>query len=311
MFRSLNLWVEKYLYRPGYFEICLSLLLFPLAVLYSVFVVIFTKFSAKFRPEIPVISVGNLVLGGSGKTPLTKAIYKEFANKNTFIVLRGYKRVSKGLIKVAVRGEILCDVFQSGDEAMEYALSLEGVNVIVSENRVLAIKEAIKMGAELVILDDGFSKFGIEKFDILLKPSPRPVLNLPLPSGAYRYPLGFYKFANFVPQKDDIIHTSKIENPAQNMVLVTAIAKPYRLKDYAKICLGFEVFPDHYSFKKSELEEILAKYKADTLLVTMKDYAKIKDFDLPLSIIKLDTEISPKFRDLLVDFVKNYKGKKC
>ena len=65
---------------------------------------------------IPIISVGNLVVGGSGKTPFTIAIAKEL--KDVAIISRGYGRKSKGLIEVSRKGMILTDVEHSGDEPM-------------------------------------------------------------------------------------------------------------------------------------------------------------------------------------------------
>ena len=104
-------------------------MLLPLSLLYSL--AIYLKFAFKIykkgsqKYEIPIISIGNLVLGGSGKTPFTKMLFEHFSPKfRTFIVLRGYGRKSSGAILVAKDGEILTNVKKSGDEAMEYALSL-------------------------------------------------------------------------------------------------------------------------------------------------------------------------------------------
>ncbi len=60
--------------------------------------------------QIPIISVGNLTIGGSGKTPLTIALAKDY--ENVAVVLRGYKRESKGVVLVSQNGDIKCDVKQ-------------------------------------------------------------------------------------------------------------------------------------------------------------------------------------------------------
>lgn len=110
---------------------------------------------------------------------------------------------------------------------MEYATSVKNANVIVSENRDKAIFEAKNLGAKYILLDDGFSKFHIKKFNILIRPNPAPKLNLTIPSGGYRYPVSFYKFANFIAEQDrDYFRYSEILNPTPKMVLVTAIANP-------------------------------------------------------------------------------------
>lgn len=300
-------WAYKYFYSPNLAQKIISTILSPLSLIYSCLVWVKFKLSRPQKYKIPIISVGNLILGGTGKTPLIKAIFNKFSQDyNVFIVLRGYKRKSKGLLKVCLDGKILCSVSQSGDEAMEYAISLKNANVIVSEDRKIAIKEALNLGANLILLDDGFGKFDIFKFNILLKPQTQPVSNLTIPSGAYRYPKSFYKFGDFIPSNDDIIKSSYIQNQSEKMVLVSAIANPFRLYEFEKICVNSVFFPDHYDFKKHELEQILNQHNATSLLVTQKDYVKIKDFGLPLSIIILDTKISSNFTQTLENFIKNY-----
>ena len=296
-------WVNKYFYSPNFWQKFVSKLLLPLSYIYA-FIVIIKKILSKEKDfDVKIISVGNLIVGGSGKTPLTLALYKHFSKKyKTFIILRGYKRSSKGLVEVCIDNKILVDVKQSGDEAMEYALN--NANVIVSENRINAIQKVKSLGANLIILDDGFSKFNIKKFNILLKPPIRPYFNFTLPSGDYRYPLFFYKFGDFIVENSENKKHSFIENETKNMVLVTAIANPKRLKEHFNKCVGKEFFPDHHAFNKFELEEIIKKYNATSLLVTMKDYVKIKDFGLPTSIIKLEISLSQTLIKAISNYIK-------
>ena len=296
-------WVNKYFYSPNFSQKFIAKLLLPLSYIYT-FIVIIKKILSKEKDfNIKIISVGNLIVGGSGKTPLTLALYKHFSkNYKIFIILRGYKRSSKGLVEVCIDNKILVDVKQSGDEAMEYALN--NANVIVSENRINAIQKAKGLGANLIILDDGFSKFNIKKFNILLKPPIRPYFNFALPSGAYRYPLFFYKFGNFIIENNENKKYSFIENETKNMVLVTAIANPNRLKEHFNKCIGKEFFPDHHAFTKDELSQIIEKYNATSLLVTMKDYVKIKDFGLPTSIIRLEISLSQTLIKAISNYIK-------
>lgn len=300
--QKFHLWINRYFYKPNLFDILLSIVLLPLSFIYAIYVCI-RKFTLKKKDfGIKIISVGNLILGGSGKTPLVKAIYKFFSPKiKTFIILRGYKRSSKGCLLVSNEEMIFVDVLKSGDEAMEYAKFK--ANVIVSENRKEGISLAKKNNAKLIIFDDGFSKFDIKKFDILLKPQIKPFFYLPFPSGAYRYPAFFYKFADFIPQYEDIVKKSKIINPSKKMLLVTAIANPNRLSEHFNKCVGVEFFPDHYNFKKEELLNLLQKYNASSILVTMKDFVKIEKFNIPVSLISLETTISDKFEKILYNYV--------
>lgn len=301
--KNFHNWVNKYFYLPNFSQKFIAKLLLPLSYIYT-FIVIIKKILSKEKDlNIKIISVGNLIVGGSGKTPLTLALYRYFSkNYKIFIILRGYKRSSKGLIEVCIDNKILVDVKQSGDEAMEYALN--NANVIVSENRINAIQKAKGLGANLIILDDGFSKFNIKKFNILLKPPIRPYFNFALPSGAYRYPLFFYKFGNFIIENNENKKYSFIENETKNMVLVTAIANPNRLKEHFNKCIGKEFFPDHHAFTKDELSQIIEKYNATSLLVTMKDYVKIKDFGLPTSIIRLEISLSQTLIKAISNYIK-------
>ncbi|MFC2528965.1 MAG: tetraacyldisaccharide 4'-kinase, partial [Campylobacter sp.] len=210
-----KLLIERNLYDPSPAWLALGVILAPLSLLYTLIVCLKRLFAKPQKFKIPIISVGNLTLGGSGKTPLVRALFKEFSGElKTCIILRGYGRKSRGLLEVALGGRILCDVRQSGDEAMEYALSLRGANVIVSEDRAAGILRAQTLGFELVILDDGFSKFNIAKFDILLRPQSVPKLPFCLPFAAYRYPPFFYKFADFIPAPSDISQGFKIVSAA-------------------------------------------------------------------------------------------------
>ena len=270
----------------------------PLSWIYCAGVVLKSKFSKTLDFGIPIISIGNLTLGGSGKTPLGIAILNEF--EGGCVVLRGYGRASKGLIKVAISGEILTDVKTSGDEAMEYAKSVKNANVIVSENRDIAIKEAKNLGAKYVLLDDGFGKFHIKKFNVLIRPSAKPYFDFVLPSGAYRYPSKFYAKADYVVKEgEDFTRASEIINQTTKMVLVTAIANPQRLESYFRLCVGREIYPDHYAFSRDELAEILASYGATSLLVTRKDAVKMEEFGLPLSVIALKTTLADKFKRII------------
>ena len=205
--RKIYAFAQDYFYSPNLWQKCLAIALLPLSWIYCAGVTLKSKFSKTLDFGIPIISIGNLTLGGSGKTPLGISILNEF--EGGCVVLRGYGRASKGLVKVAISGEILVGVTVSGDEAMEYAKSVKNANVIVSENRDIAINEAKKMGAKYVLLDDGFGKFHIKKFNVLIRPSAKPYFDFVLPSGAYRYPSKFYAKADHVVKEgEDFTRTS-------------------------------------------------------------------------------------------------------
>jgi len=128
---------------------------------------------------VKIISVGNLNVGGSGKTPLVTALASSY--ENVAIILRGYGRDSQGLYVVKDKEKILCDVKISGDEAMIYAKKLSQATVIVSEDRKVGIKKAKELGITTIFLDDAYSKHDIQKLDLLIEVKNKN--NSCLPSG--------------------------------------------------------------------------------------------------------------------------------
>lgn len=247
---------------------------------------------------IPVISVGNLTLGGSGKTPLVTAFAHTF--EGSAIVLRGYGRKSTGLHVVHDGTAILCDVQTSGDEAMIYAQKLSDTIVIVSEIRELGIQKAQALGAKQVFLDDAYSKHHIKKLDLLIDvETPNQFC---IPSGAYRERLWSSKKALLLKENVDFTRHVHVEKARNKMALVTAIARPERLDKYLPDVVQKVYFEDHHFFTKEEVEAILNESGAESLLVTYKDLVKMSHFNLPLSLLDLEVEIDSD----LIETVERY-----
>ncbi|MBA1432898.1 MAG: tetraacyldisaccharide 4'-kinase [Epsilonproteobacteria bacterium] len=285
---SLVFWVEKYFYNPSLLQKLLSYLLLPLSWLYCF--VMYVRFKLKIPQDfgVKIISVGNLTVGGSGKTPLVTALAKK--EKHPAIILRGYGRASKGMIVVKDKNEILCDVSVSGDEAMIYAKKLPHATVIVSEERKIAIQKAKELGCEIIFLDDAYSKHGIKKEDILIDVKTKN--SFCLPSGPYRERLWSGKDAKVLREDVDFFREVTLHNATAKMALVTAIARPQRLDKYLPDGLvAKHYFEDHHSYTKEELEKILQEDKATSLLVTYKDYVKMEAFGLPLSLLDLEVKV--------------------
>ena len=159
---------ERVYYNPKWYHYIISIMLLPLSLIYAL-VGLFKLFFSKPKDYgIKIISIGNITVGGSGKTPFAIELIKHFKELKVCYISRGYGRVSKGLLWVKKEGKILQNVEQSGDEAMLVANSTNA-DVIVSKDRAKAIELAKGNGADLIILDDAFSKVNIKKFDILLE----------------------------------------------------------------------------------------------------------------------------------------------
>ena len=249
---------------------------------------------------IPIISVGNIIVGGSGKTPITIKLASNY--ENTCVILRGYGRASKGLFVISQNGKILEDVKTSGDEAMLLANSLPKATIIVSENRVKAIQKAKELGCKIVFLDDGFSKYQISKFNILLRPKDEPTNIFCLPSGGYREPKGFYAQADIeLLENSDFKRVITIKKDGiestipSKTILITAISKPKRLLEYLPKDIEIVSFPDHYDFTQEDISKIQEKYKDYSFVTTGKDFVKLKKFNLNnIYLMDLDIKIGDK-----------------
>ncbi|MDR2099256.1 MAG: tetraacyldisaccharide 4'-kinase [Campylobacteraceae bacterium] len=303
--RSFASWIEEYFYRPSLFGRFLSYLLSPISILWCLCAKIRRALKKPVDYHIPIISVGNLIVGGSGKTPVCIAIAKHMAKPA--IILRGYGRLSHGLVLVSRFGEILCDVKTSGDEAMLYAKELKNALVIASEDRVLGIQKAKELGAHAVILDDGFGKADIKKFDILIRPDLKPSNTFCIPSGAYRESISNYKNADLVLEEGvNFRRDVAIQNETEKMILITAIANPSRLEKFLPPHVTAKFFfRDHYMFGKDEIIRLFRSSGASSVLTTTKDAVKMEDFGLPLSILKLQISLHESVRKKLDTYISD------
>jgi len=266
---------------------------------------------------IPVISIGNLLVGGTGKTPVTISLAKD--KKDVCIVLRGYGRLSKGLVVVSKKGKILETVQNSGDEAMLLAQALPKATIIVSENRSKAVVKAKELGCKVVFLDDGYSKHELLKFDILLRPKDEPTNLFCLPSGGYRDTKMLYSFADVVLKEDldfkrevNFSYNNKIvEYLPDNMILLTAISKPYRLLEFLPSSVKMVNFVDHYNFTQQDIDKIEAKYPNHNIITTQKDFVKLEKLKirLDLYIMNLNVEVDQKIKDKIDSYIDEvYSG---
>lgn len=293
------LWVEEYLFNPTLFQRFISLLLLPLTFLYNLIIIVKRTGATAKEFGLPIISIGNLIVGGSGKTPM--AIHLARDKKDVAIILRGYGRASKGLFVISKKGKILEDITVSGDEAMLLANSLPNSTVIVCENRVDGINKAIELNCKIVFLDDGFSKYNIKKFDILLRPKIEPTNLLCLPSGGYREPKIMYSTAHLVLQEGidfNRIVTYKlngkpVEKLPQKLLLLTAISKANRLLEFLPEDTKIVAFEDHHNFTKNEIENVLNQNSEYSIITTAKDMVKLEQFNIKdIYLMDLELKIS-------------------
>lgn len=124
-------------------------------------------FLRQHKLEIPVISVGNLVLGGTGKTPLVHYIARLLQQHHVqpVILSRGYRGAATAAVNVVSDGQdILLDATSAGDEPRLLAEKLPGIPIITGKNRYVTGRFAIDtLGAEVLILDDGFQHMALQR----------------------------------------------------------------------------------------------------------------------------------------------------
>ena len=296
--------IDRYFYKPNFLHICISFILLPISLFYLIVATLRRKCAKYYDFKIPIISVGNLIVGGTGKTPFLCEIAKDF--ENVAVVSRGYKRKSKGLLIVSKNGKICATQEQSGDEAHLIALTLKNASVIVSKNRVDGILEAQKLGAKVIFLDDGF-RFNFKKLSIVLSPKLEPFFKLPLPSGIYREN-PFAKGDLMLKEGVDYTREVGVENASARMLLLTAIANPKRLDEFLpQGVIGKILLRDHAVFDLAFLRTEFRRTGATSLLVTRKDFVKLQQCELPLSILTLKIHIDSAILARIKEYVESYE----
>ena len=151
------------------------------------------KILKSYSFSTPIISLGNITIGGNGKTPMTIYLAKILLNKGLSIgiISRGYKKKKKGTIIVSDGNNILCKTVLCGDEAYLMAKNLTQSFIIVDENKTRAINIMIKKyNPDIILLDDAFQHRKVNRLiDIVVVNSKIPSTNYKmLPKGLLREP---------------------------------------------------------------------------------------------------------------------------
>lgn len=294
--------------------------------------------------DLPVIGVGNLSVGGTGKSPMVEYLISLLKNEHKVATLsRGYKRNTSGF-RLLTGNETAAEV---GDEPLQFKNKFPEVQVAVDEDRSHGIEELLKTSTpDVIILDDAFQHRKVTAgLYILLTPYGNLYSkDLILPAGNLREPRWGAKRADIVvvtkcPEdltkeeqaeiakelsldSDQALFFSSIaysetvlgessfpleELKDRSFTLVTGIANPQPLVDFLKgKGLDFEhrAFPDHHNFTASEVKELQA---ADFILTTEKDYMRLKN-ELPpnkISYLPISTRILDASEEF-EDLIRNF-----
>ncbi len=283
----------------------LSILLFPVSLIVLVFISIKKKITKSINFNIPIICIGNIYIGGTGKTPTSIYLARE-------------------LLNLGKKPAILRKYYKSHDD--EHRLIKKRIkNLILCQNRSDGIREAEKSGFDIVILDDGLQDYKIKKnLNIVCFNQNQLIGNgLVIPSGPLRENLNALKDADIIliNGKKDTKFEKKLLNINKNLEFFYSYFKPINIEkfknkkllaiagignpeNFFKLLkqhdLNIEkklIFPDHYEFTKNEIRNIIkdARFKNLQIIMTEKDYFKIKEFNVPeIKYLEISLEIKQK-----------------
>jgi tetraacyldisaccharide 4'-kinase len=266
------------------------------------------------RLQGPVVSIGNLTVGGSGKTPFLMTLGQLLKQRGvTFDVLsRGYRRATKGVALVDANGSPR----DFGDEPLLIAHKL-GVPVIVGEDRYAAGQFAEqKFGPQLHLLDDGFQHRRLARdFDIVLL-TDRDATDSLLPIGRLREPLSALSRSNAIVLTNDTdldglplpnqqvwrVHRGVTGSVVKESCFAfCGIARPDSFfADLASAGItltGTMSFPDHHTYTNNDIRRLLAlrqRHNATSFLTTEKDAINLGDFLpqlKPLEVVAVQMEL--------------------
>jgi tetraacyldisaccharide 4'-kinase len=296
-------------------------LLFPFALLYGVITAIrnflFDKGILKsHRFQTPIIAVGNLSVGGTGKTPQIEYLIRMLQeNYRVATLSRGYKRKSKGFLLANSKATVL----DLGDESFQYFTKFPSLQVAVDANRVNGINQLLQLQhkPQVILLDDSFQHRYVHagKYILLTAFNDLYVDDFMLPTGNLR------EFASSAKRAEIIIvtkcpsvlsetemHNIKLKlkiNKHQQLfftsityadfvcsemdaiavetmkklpkLLVTGIAKPKPFYDFLLNENDDSLtFSDHHDFSNSDINVINEKARDRIIVTTEKDFMRLK-----------------------------------
>jgi tetraacyldisaccharide 4'-kinase len=292
-----------------------------------------TGFFKKKKLSVPVLVVGNLNAGGTGKTPLAAWLARRFLEKGIrpALICRGYRGRAEGDVLVVQDGrEIQGSVEDAGEEPVWLSENLPGLPVVIGKDRYQAgIRAQERFGVDPLILDDGFQHLALQRdVDVVLLDAMIPLeQDALLPRGRLREPPSALSRAQVIvmaharseaPEQAGYLRRWNSEAPVFFMRYIPQNRLPSGKSALAFCGIGspgyfFElcedqgvrlvdkvVFPDHHDYKKAELKRLEKRAQdmnAEFLLTTEKDEIKIRgklEFSLPLLVLKVEPDFFGK-----------------
>ncbi|MFO7813073.1 MAG: tetraacyldisaccharide 4'-kinase [Pelovirga sp.] len=304
---------------------------------------------SSFKSSLPVISVGNLSAGGTGKTPVVDWLVKRLMEKgyHPAIVSRGYGGQFRGEVGFVSDGKkMLMNPVDSGDEPVLLAQRNPQVPVLIARKRVNAIKEIERAGcADVIILDDAFQHHAVARsLDIVLLDAGRPLGNgWPLPAGNLR------EFSCTLKRAGILVRTRSEENIQDigldlpvfdsrhqlagkvislsgektelerllnlQLVAFAGIANPGSFFDALRkkgmMVKSSLAFSDHEPYSTQQLRQINQLVKgADALITTEKDAVKLSADMFQIPCYKVAVNLQVDNEAIFVEKVLDMMGRK-
>lgn len=286
----------------------LSTLFLPFGWLYGIGGKLLGTSKKVQRFPIPIISIGNIVCGGAGKTPTAIALAQLLQQRGheVHFVTRGYGGSQRGPVEVDLTNHSSLDV---GDEPL---LLARHAPTWVAKERASGVQKAVEKGAQLIILDDGHQTRGLYKdvSFIVLDISQGFGNGCIIPAGPLRESLssGLKRTDALIGIGQGEISASKplfkaksipqpLVLPSNRVVAFCGLGFPQKfykmLEDLETDLVATHSFPDHYIYKQEDLVRLqkMAKIHNGILVTTRKDALKIpRAWQTSLYILDIDIE---------------------
>ena len=300
----------------------------------------------KEKLDCCVISIGNITVGGTGKTPTAQKMADLIKRMGYRVVIlnRGYRsHWDKEIGVVSDGNKIFMTAYEAGDEAYLMAKTLPGIPVVIGKNRAVTGKYAVeKLNAEVIIMPRGMLREPLENLNrgdlfLLTKTDQSSVLSrMQLRKTIERYnakapvvesvhhPKNFVEIADWykgITQN----HMDLSELEGKNVMVFSAIGNPSSFEQTLS-SIGLNIkeavrYPDHHDYGMLEMQYILERassHKAVAMITTSKDAVKIptefiySSREIPLYILNMDIQVTDgfeEFKECVLNAIKKEQDK--
>ncbi|HVN95011.1 MAG TPA: tetraacyldisaccharide 4'-kinase [Syntrophorhabdaceae bacterium] len=290
------------------------------------------------KAPIPVLSIGNITLGGTGKTPVAERLSLRLKEQGFHpgIITRGYGRTKKGVFSVDIKKET---AESAGDEAFMLARKTR-IPVIVGKNRVRAIEQGIRsFHIDVAILDDGFQVRNLRKdFDLLLLAGKdAPGMSALFPLGPMREPANRMAAAHAIlinkgePDQETLAQVNNkplfrvtyraahLYKMKKNLITRHDFLKGKRVTAFSGLGdnrsffdllrqIGAKVaheisFPDHHRYGPADIKKCASFDDVHCIVTTEKDAVKIAPMEIPENLFYLSIDAAIEDEDRLIELM--------